>query len=124
MSVPEHESYVEHIWRDVSGIEYAEARPRVKVSPTNLDFLNIGFVSLSFFLSGMSCADKDASKLQALCHEDLARRKHWKGIRSHGVEAPSATERYPQVPCVFRFISQSPTADPCKYGSALPQCVA
>lgn len=49
MSVPDHESYVEHIWREVSGVEYAEERPRVRVSPTNLDFSNIGFVSLPQF---------------------------------------------------------------------------
>lgn len=49
MSVPDHESYVEHIWREVSGVEYAEERPRVRVSPTNLDFSNVGFVSLSQF---------------------------------------------------------------------------
>ncbi len=114
MSAAEHESYVERIWREVSGLGYAEERPRVRASPTNLDFSNIGFVSLSFAWSGLSCADIGMSKLQALCHEDGAGRKYREGIRSRGAEAPSTTEHYPQVPCVFRFVPQSPTADPCK----------
>ncbi|KAM5546090.1 hypothetical protein V8D89_000216 [Ganoderma adspersum] len=75
VSVPDHESYVEHIWREVSGVEYAEERPRVRVSPTNFDFSNIGY--------------------------------------KRSVTRTLRVENTGKVPCAFRFISQSPTADPC-----------
>ncbi len=32
------------LWRDVSGIEYVEERPRVRVAPTNIDFASISWV--------------------------------------------------------------------------------
>ncbi|PIL28841.1 hypothetical protein GSI_08887 [Ganoderma sinense ZZ0214-1] len=75
VSGQEYESYVEHVWREVSGIEYAEERPRVRVSPTNLDFSNVGY--------------------------------------KRSVTRTLLVENTGKVPCVFRFISQSPTADPC-----------
>ena len=38
MGVAEYEGFVQRVWRDVSGIEYAEDRPRIQVAPTNIDF--------------------------------------------------------------------------------------
>ncbi|KAI1792704.1 DNase I-like protein [Ganoderma leucocontextum] len=75
VSVPEHESLVERIWRAVSVIEYAEERPRVRVSPTNLDFSNIGY--------------------------------------KRSVTRKLVVENTGKVPCVFRFVSQSPSAKSC-----------
>ncbi|KAH9848135.1 DNase I-like protein [Lenzites betulinus] len=41
VSIPEYETYVERIWRDVSSAEYAEERPRVRVGPTSIDFSKV-----------------------------------------------------------------------------------
>ncbi|KAI0819892.1 DNase I-like protein [Trametes gibbosa] len=41
VSVPEYETYVERIWRDVSSAEYAEERPRVRVGPTTIGFSKV-----------------------------------------------------------------------------------
>lgn len=38
VSLPEYETYVEHLWRGVSSAEYVEERPRVRIGPTSLDF--------------------------------------------------------------------------------------
>ncbi|KAH9925009.1 DNase I-like protein [Epithele typhae] len=43
VSVPAYESFVQRIWRDVSGIEYAEYRPRIRLSSTNVDFSKIAY---------------------------------------------------------------------------------
>ena len=38
IGVSEYESFLHRVWQDVSGIEYVEERPRVRVTPTNIDF--------------------------------------------------------------------------------------
>lgn len=47
VSLPEYETFVERIWRDVSSAEYVEERPRVRVGPTNLDFSPVSYVFLA-----------------------------------------------------------------------------
>ena len=41
VTLSEYESFVQRLWRDVSGIEYVEDRPRIRVSPTNIDFARV-----------------------------------------------------------------------------------
>ncbi|KAL1948333.1 hypothetical protein VTO73DRAFT_12408 [Trametes versicolor] len=43
VSLPEYETFVERIWRDVSSAEYVEERPRVRVGPTNIDFSPVSY---------------------------------------------------------------------------------
>lgn len=49
VSLPEYETFVERIWRDVSSAEYVEERPRVRVGPTNIDFSPVSYVFLVYF---------------------------------------------------------------------------
>ncbi|TBU57913.1 DNase I-like protein [Dichomitus squalens] len=42
VSVAEYESFMQRVWREVSGIEYAEERPRLRVTPNIIDFARIG----------------------------------------------------------------------------------
>ena len=47
VSASEYEAFVQRVWRDVSGIEYVEERPRIMVTPSNVDFSKLSCVSLS-----------------------------------------------------------------------------
>ncbi|KAI9060023.1 DNase I-like protein [Trametes sanguinea] len=38
LSVREYQEFIERLWRDVSGLEYVDERPRVRVSPTTIEF--------------------------------------------------------------------------------------
>ena len=49
VGVSEYEAFVQRIWRDVSGIEYTDERPRLRVTSTNVDFSKLSCVLMLLF---------------------------------------------------------------------------
>ncbi|KAI0752588.1 DNase I-like protein [Daedaleopsis nitida] len=75
VNLNDYESFVQRLWRDVSGIEYVEDRPRIRVTPTNIDFARLSY-------------KQEVTKTLEVANVG-------------------------KVPCAFRFVAHSPTAEAC-----------